>query len=156
MAQFNFPANPITGDLTTNPDSGTTYRYESAGFWKAIKLERVEADPNFFCLRKVGPPANDQEVLFDISLPTGFQVDLADFTATYSGTNPSDPQVFDILVNNVRGADNITVETDGSITVDDTRGPYVGAVDLSIQLNTATVIDANFGTILFASPVEAI
>jgi hypothetical protein len=155
MPAYNFPANPVVGDLITNPDMGMTYRFEAPGFWRAIKYDVVDLNPDYFCLRQVGPAANDQQVLLELNIPVGYVLDTTDFTAVVT-SNPATDQVFDILVNNIRGADNITVAANGAITVNDDRGPYIGPVQLSVQMNTATVIDPAFGTLLFASPVEAI
>ena len=155
MAAFDFPANPVAGDKVTNPDSGITYQYQSGGFWRSIKYDVPNMDPPMFVFRQVGPAPNDITKLMEVFIPEGYRVDLTNFDYTLSA-NPATEQVFDILVNNVRASDTITVSTGGVVTINDPRGPYIGPLDLQIYLQLGETPEPGFGTLVIVSPIEVI
>ena len=155
MAAINFPASPITGDKLTNADSGITYEWQAAGYWKSIKYDVPELTPAMLCFRQVGPPPNDTTRLLHLFVPLGYEVDLSTFEYSLSA-NPSSQMEFDILVNNVRAADGITITTGGVVTVDDTRGPYTGPLELSIYYELGGTPDAGFGTFTLVAPVGVV
>lgn len=155
MPAFDFPANPVAGDVVTNSDSGITYQYQSAGFWRSIRYDVPRLDPPFFVFKQEGPAPNSTTKLMEIFVPLGYQVDLGNFQYSLSA-NPASEQVFDILVNNVRDADKITVETDGSVTIADPRGPYIGPLELSVYLEIGETPEPAFGTLVVTSEVETV
>src|SRR6056297_2833928 len=131
MPTFDFPASPVAGDKITNTDAGTTYEYQAEGFWKAIKYDVPVLTPYAFVLRVDGPPPSDAFELGRIFVPEGFTLDLSD-ADSYVTANPASTLTFDILVNNDRDSDTITVSSAGAVTINDVRGPYIGPVTLSI------------------------
>ena len=155
MAAFDFPASPVAGDKITNTDSGITYQYQSAGFWRSIKYDVPNLDPPMFVFRQVGPAPNDITKLMEVFIPDGYQLDLSSFDH-YLSANPASEQVFDILVNNVRDADKITVSTGGVVTINDARGPYIGPLDLQIYLEIGETPEPGFGTLTIVAPIEVV
>jgi len=155
MAAFNFPASPVTGDKVTNSDSGITYEWQAGEYWKSIKYDVPSLSPAMLCFRQEGPPANDAVELMSLFIPEGYEVDLSTFEYSLSA-NPSSQMEFDILVNNVRSTDGITITTGGVVTVDDTRGPYIGPLDLTIYYELGGTPDAGFGTFTLVAPIEVV
>lgn len=155
MAAYDFPGSPVTGDTTTNADSGITYQWQAEGFWKAIKYEQPILTPPMFCFRQEGPPANDTVQLMKLVIPSGYRVDLTTFEFSLSAA-PTTGQNFDILVNNVRSTDQIQVDNLGAVTVVDTRGPYDGPLELTIFSEFGGSIDPTFGTLTVVTEMEVI
>lgn len=155
MASFNFPASPITGDITLNVDSGVTYQWQAAGYWKSIKYDDPSLVPPMFCFRQSGPPANDTIRLMRAFIPSGYRVDLSTFEYSLSA-NPASGQNFDLLVNGVRSTDQITVSSGGVVNVVDTRGPYDGPLELTVYAELSAPIDATFGTLTVVTEMEII
>lgn len=155
MAAFDFPASPVAGDTVTNADSGITYEYQSGGFWKSIRYDVPRMNPPMFVFRQEGPAPNDTTKLMDIFIPDGYQVDLTNFEYSMSAA-PATEQVFDILVNNVRASDTITVSTGGVVTINDPRGPYIGPLELQIYLQLGETPEPTFGTLVVVSEIETV
>jgi len=155
MPAFNFPASPVTGDLVVNSDSGVTYQYQAAGYWKSIKYDDPILIPPMFVFRQVGPPANDTIRLMRAVVPSGYRVDLSTFEYSLSA-NPASGQNFDLLVNGVRSTDQITVSSGGVVNVVDTRGPYDGPIELEVYSELTGPIDATFGTLVVVTEMEII
>jgi hypothetical protein len=155
MPAFDFPASPVAGDTVTNSDSGITYQYQSGGYWRSIKYSRPTLDPPIFTFRQVGPAPNDLTKLCEVFVPDGYRIDLSTFEYSLSA-NPATEQVFDILVNNVRASDTITVSTGGVVTINDPRGPYIGPLELQIYLQTGETPEPGFGTLVVTSPIEVV
>lgn len=155
MAAFDFPASPVAGDKITNSDSGITYQYQSGGYWKSIKYDVPWLTPPFFVFRQVGPAPNDITKLCEVFVPEGYQIDLSTYEYSLSA-NPASEQVFDILVNNVRASDTITISTGGVVTVSDPRGPYIGPLELQIYLQTGETPEPTFGTFAILSEIEVV
>ncbi len=155
MSAFNFPASPVTGDEITNSDSGITYQYQAGGYWKSVRVAFPELNPPAFVFRQVGPPPNDLTELCRLWIPDGYQVDLTTFEYKLSA-NPAIAQDYDILVNGVRAADQINITTGGVVTINDSRGPYVGPLELSVYYELGGTIDGTFGTLTVVSPIEVV
>jgi len=155
MPAFDFPASPVAGDTVTNSDSGITYQYQSAGFWRSIKYDVPRLDPAFFVFRQEGPAPNDTTKLMELFIPSGYEVDLTTFDYSLSA-NPATEQVFDILVNNVRASDTITVSTGGVVTISDPRGPYIGPLELQVYLSIGETPEPAFGTLVVTREIEAV
>jgi len=155
MAAFNFPASPVTGDKVVNADSGITYQYQADGYWKSIKYEQPLLSPPMFCFRQAGPAANDTVELMSLFVPTGYRVDLSTFDYSVSA-NPTSPQNYDLLVNNVRSTDQIQVSAGGVVSIVDTRGPYDGPLELTLFAELGQPIDPDIGTVVVVKEMEII
>lgn len=155
MPAFNFPASPVAGDKVTNSDSGITYRYQSGGYWRAIKYDVPWLDPAFFVFRQEGPAPNDTTKLAEVFVPEGYKIDLSTFDYSLSA-NPATEQVFDILVNNVRDTDTITVSTGGVVTINDARSPYIGPLELQVYLQLGETPEPTFGTLVVVAEIETV
>lgn len=155
MPAFNFPASPVTGDKITNSDSGITYEYQADGYWRSIKYDVPRLSPPMFVFRQEGPAPNDITKLMEVFVPEGYQIDLSTFEYSLSAS-PASEQVFDILVNNVRASDTITVSTGGVVTVSDPRGPYIGPLDLQVYLQLGETPEPTFGTLVVVSEIEVV